>query len=99
MDWTLLLSELRQTLRRRGRTWREIRGGVAIDFDDGCDSLFVTPCGLRAVEMPRDRATPDGIADRFELLNRRRSSVLTAMRHCAADEKIALLPSPDGVWP
>lgn len=98
MDWTALLSDLQQTLHRRGRAFREIGGGLAINFDDGCDSLFVTPYGLRAVGISADQATPDGIADQFELLNRRRSSVLMALRHFAADNGVALWRLPEGAW-
>ena len=43
METNQVLNSLRHDLTRKGKKWRDIRGGVALEFRDGCDAFFYTP--------------------------------------------------------
>lgn len=103
MEFSVLLDRLRDTLRQRGLEWREVRGGIAIEFRDGCDAWFVTPDNLPSLiastgeEWPPD-ALARRLADEFQRVDQTRSQVLIGLRHHAVRAKLAFLFSPDGHW-
>jgi hypothetical protein len=86
-------------LRRRGRSWRDIRGGIAIEFRDGCDAFFFFPGSALPQGIAHNADTLAGqIADEFERLDQARGQVLNGLRHHAAQAKAALERSKDGLW-
>jgi len=87
----------------RGQAWREVRGGLAKEFRDGCDAFFVTASAwprliadISGVEEPEQAIT--ALADELQRLDERRWQVLCGLRHYAVEVKAALDRSADGIW-
>ncbi len=46
METDQVLNSLRHELRRKGQNWRDIRGGVALEFRDAYVELSLGPIGI-----------------------------------------------------
>lgn len=103
MEFSGLLDRLRDVLGQRGLAWREVRGGIALEFRDGCDAWFVTPDNLRFLTpATSEDSTPDvradWLVDEFQRIDQTRWQVLIGLRHYAVGAKMAFLFCADGQW-
>lgn len=89
------LTRFGELVEAQNRSWRKLRGRVAVDFEDGCDSLFFRLTGT--TDSPALLAV--AAAREFEQVNHARRQVILAVRHLAAETGIALEMSSSGVWP
>src|SRR5262245_45728039 len=95
-----IIAALREQLRSRGRTWREVRGGLAVPFHDGDDVAFFTRRRIEKMStLPSaPAAAAQMLAAQFELEDERRSRVLNGLRHLFVQRKIAFRRRCSGNW-
>lgn len=106
-----LLAAVRSRLSEVGRRWREVRGGIAIEFEDGEDAFFLARTVDPKWAASRENLSPEQAAREivleFEALDRERSAVLAGFRRLVADRSAAIrldgtgtasLTTPGGGW-
>lgn len=87
---------LRDRLKKSGYGCREIRNGLALEFGDGCDALFVRVA--RHIDGSPSSESEKIFAD-FERLNNARTQVLIGLRHWAVEKEVSIQKSRSGYWP